>query len=197
MEKGVCCNFFCLLYVFLPLFCFFFSWNWYNSIGFLINFNQLIYWAAGQVLKCKGWNNQENQVAVSMISKRQLLMHPHVGSINERFVAFNRKESDKYLVNAASEHPFESEPSNSPLKALQGSLDAFYRFSRPHTVIGTVRFKELITLSWHYYTNSNYFKYLVCVSVCTHTHTHTQTMSSDFVRTIVNFLCFSVSRYWA
>ncbi|KAL3532784.1 hypothetical protein ACH5RR_006305 [Cinchona calisaya] len=93
---------------------------------------------SAQVLKCKGWNNIEKHLAVPLILKRQLLMCQNVGGINERFVAFYRKESDKYLVNAASEHPFESEPSKDPLKSIQGSLDAFYRFSRPHTVIGTV-----------------------------------------------------------
>ncbi|XP_071911319.1 homogentisate phytyltransferase 1, chloroplastic-like isoform X2 [Coffea arabica] len=88
-------------------------------------------------LKCKRWNNLEKQLAV--IPKRRLLMSQHVGSdSSQKFVAFCWKGSDKYLVNAVSEHPFESEPSNSPLKSLQASLDAFYRFSRPHTVIGTV-----------------------------------------------------------
>lgn len=88
-------------------------------------------------LKCKRWSNLEKELAV--IPKRQLLMSQHVGSDSSaKFVAFCWKRSDKHLVNAVSEHPFESEPSNSPLKSLQASLDAFYRFSRPHTVIGTV-----------------------------------------------------------
>lgn len=40
-------------------------------------------------------------------------------------------------MNASSDHPLEFESSNNPLKSIQGTVDAFYRFSRPHTVIGT------------------------------------------------------------
>ncbi|CAN0911145.1 Homogentisate phytyltransferase 1, chloroplastic, partial [Linum grandiflorum] len=47
----------------------------------------------------------------------------------------------KLVVNATSGQPLESEPggygSKSTLDSLKKSLDAFYRFSRPHTVIGT------------------------------------------------------------
>ncbi|XP_062086188.1 glycinol 4-dimethylallyltransferase-like [Humulus lupulus] len=41
-----------------------------------------------------------------------------------------------FLVNAADGQPLESEPKN-VLNSVKDSLDAFYRFSRPHTVIGT------------------------------------------------------------
>ncbi|CAN1329724.1 Homogentisate phytyltransferase 1, chloroplastic [Linum perenne] len=52
------------------------------------------------------------------------------------------KESrKKFVVNATSGQPLESEPggygSKNTLDSLKKSLDAFYRFSRPHTVIGT------------------------------------------------------------
>lgn len=47
----------------------------------------------------------------------------------------------KYLVNAASESPLESETAayrpKSLWESLQDALNAFYKFSRPHTVIGT------------------------------------------------------------
>ncbi|KAK7291879.1 hypothetical protein RIF29_07384 [Crotalaria pallida] len=47
----------------------------------------------------------------------------------------------KYVVKAASEHSFESESGAFDPKSIwvsvKDSLDAFYRFSRPHTVIGT------------------------------------------------------------
>lgn len=50
----------------------------------------------------------------------------------------------KFVVKAAPEQSFESEhPAFDPkniLVAVKNSLDAFYRFSRPHTVIGTVKF---------------------------------------------------------
>ncbi|KAK6944213.1 UbiA prenyltransferase family [Dillenia turbinata] len=46
-----------------------------------------------------------------------------------------------YLVNATSGNPLELGPgtysSNSSWNSLKNSLNAFYRFSRPHTVIGT------------------------------------------------------------
>ncbi|XP_019442394.1 PREDICTED: homogentisate phytyltransferase 1, chloroplastic-like [Lupinus angustifolius] len=49
--------------------------------------------------------------------------------------------SRKYVVKAASEQSFESEPQALDPKSIwdsaKSSLDAFYRFSRPHTVIGT------------------------------------------------------------
>lgn len=51
------------------------------------------------------------------------------------------KKSRKFLVNATSGHPLDSEPeaygSKSAWNSVQNALDAFYRFSRPHTVIGT------------------------------------------------------------
>ncbi|KAK6942444.1 UbiA prenyltransferase family [Dillenia turbinata] len=48
--------------------------------------------------------------------------------------AFYRRCNRTFLVNAASGHPLESGPS---WNSLKNSLNAFYRFSRPHTVIGT------------------------------------------------------------
>ena len=148
-KGGACCNFLCFFTVLFP-----FLVTSYNSeIGPLCWFYRISLEIIGLNvgllgLKCKRWNNLEKQLAV--IPKRRLLMSQHVGSdSSQKFVAFCWKGSDKYLVNAVSEHPFESEPSNSPLKSLQASLDAFYRFSRPHTVIGTVRFRDPAALSWH------------------------------------------------
>ncbi|KAK9097857.1 hypothetical protein Syun_024902 [Stephania yunnanensis] len=46
----------------------------------------------------------------------------------------------KGLAKATSGHPFESEPESSPSsswKSIRVAIDVFYRFSRPHTVIGT------------------------------------------------------------
>ncbi|MBA0874331.1 hypothetical protein Goshw_015281, partial [Gossypium schwendimanii] len=51
-----------------------------------------------------------------------------------------QKSNTKFLVNATSGHPLESEPKaypNTPWNSAKTALDAFYRFSRPHTVIGT------------------------------------------------------------
>ncbi|XP_059637370.1 homogentisate phytyltransferase 1, chloroplastic-like isoform X2 [Cornus florida] len=70
---------------------------------------------------------------------RQVVMH-YVERTDEQS-AFYQRRNTRYLVKAASGHPLESEPeayhSRKPWKSLQDALDAFYRFSRPHTVIGT------------------------------------------------------------
>ncbi|KAJ8750650.1 hypothetical protein K2173_015831 [Erythroxylum novogranatense] len=48
------------------------------------------------------------------------------------------KSKEKFLVHAASREPLESEPGAfNPKGSVFHSLHAFYRFSRPHTVIGT------------------------------------------------------------
>ncbi|KAK4782693.1 hypothetical protein SAY86_007067 [Trapa natans] len=56
-------------------------------------------------------------------------------------LSFHQRRSRTYLVNAASEHPLESDPgaygSKNPWNSMKNAVDAFYRFSRPHTVIGT------------------------------------------------------------
>ncbi|XVE71847.1 hypothetical protein DITRI_Ditri10aG0184500 [Diplodiscus trichospermus] len=51
-----------------------------------------------------------------------------------------QKSNTKFLVNATSGHPLESDPGaypKTPWNSVKNVLDAFYRFSRPHTVIGT------------------------------------------------------------
>jgi len=47
------------------------------------------------------------------------------------------KHKSRFRVNATAGQP-EAFDSNSKQKSFRDSLDAFYRFSRPHTVIGTV-----------------------------------------------------------
>ncbi|XP_058754745.1 homogentisate phytyltransferase 1, chloroplastic-like [Vicia villosa] len=53
----------------------------------------------------------------------------------------HRECNRKFIVKAAPEQSFESEQpdfdSKNFLDAVKNSIDAFYRFSRPHTVIGT------------------------------------------------------------
>ncbi|KAI5675309.1 hypothetical protein M9H77_06259 [Catharanthus roseus] len=92
---------------------------------------------AGNALKGKAWNNPKKLFAMPMIPQKQFPVRQHICGNNERFVSFYWRRKNDFLANAASEHPFESEPSNSPRKSLQDGLDAFYRFSRPHTIIGT------------------------------------------------------------
>ncbi|XP_022729299.1 homogentisate phytyltransferase 1, chloroplastic-like [Durio zibethinus] len=70
---------------------------------------------------------------------RQHIGKHHARGIHETSTAF-QKSNTKFLVNATSGYPHESEPEAYP-KSTQNSvinaMDAFYRFSRPHTVIGT------------------------------------------------------------
>ncbi|XP_075492385.1 homogentisate phytyltransferase 1, chloroplastic isoform X2 [Primulina tabacum] len=54
-----------------------------------------------------------------------------------RIVKLNSSRSLDSRVKSASEQSFESEPPKNPWNSPQHALDAFYRFSRPHTVIGT------------------------------------------------------------
>lgn len=83
---------------------------------------------------------------------RQHLVMQQDGSVNNNLSLYQRGHS-KFLVNAASEQPLESEPLSYQPKSLQGSLqdalNAFYKFSRPHTVIGTVKFLSLVFLQIH------------------------------------------------
>ena len=62
-----------------------------------------------------------------------------------------QRPNKRFLVNAADGQPLESEPKN-VLNSVKDSLDAFYRFSRPHTVIGTVGYLNLVGQS----QNSHY-----------------------------------------
>uniref|UniRef100_A0A2P2L3L4 Homogentisate phytyltransferase n=1 Tax=Rhizophora mucronata TaxID=61149 RepID=A0A2P2L3L4_RHIMU len=64
------------------------------------------------------------------------LKHP-IGSIVKRFT-INHGSDTKFSVHAASGQPFESDPgAYDPKRTVLSSLHAFYKFSRPHTVIGT------------------------------------------------------------
>ncbi|KAL8460175.1 hypothetical protein ACS0TY_031906 [Phlomoides rotata] len=107
-------------------------------------------------LKCKAFSNVERlyAVPVRLHVKRQNL---HDKSIGQRRITLNPRRDSKYIANSTSEHSLESprpdlnflpnsvsehilesEPSKSPWSSVQQALDVFYRFSRPHTVIGTV-----------------------------------------------------------
>ncbi|KAB5514374.1 hypothetical protein DKX38_028280 [Salix brachista] len=66
--------------------------------------------------------------------------HHHSGCTVKKSTIYQENNA-KFLVHAASGQPFESESGaynpESTSKSVQNALDAFYRFSRPHTVIGT------------------------------------------------------------
>lgn len=62
----------------------------------------------------------------------------------ERYTFFQKKDNRIQVRKAASNQPFETESGALSSKnygdSVRSFLDAFYRFSRPHTVIGTVTF---------------------------------------------------------
>lgn len=91
--------------------------------------------------RCRTWNILEHNCALRCQSN---LVRHNFGSFDDKF-AFNEKRKTRLLASAASEQPIESDPGachpQNRWKSMQNALDAFYRFSRPHTVIGTVRFK--------------------------------------------------------
>jgi hypothetical protein len=78
------------------------------------------------------------------VRPQQRLPRHHISRFEER-TTFYKRFDRKCLVNASSGHPLESEPGAYKPKNIWDSFknasDAFYRFSRPHTVIGTVKFK--------------------------------------------------------
>ncbi|XP_051148991.1 homogentisate phytyltransferase 1, chloroplastic-like [Andrographis paniculata] len=87
---------------------------------------------ASNFLECKGLSNVER-----LNARQNLMMHSH-SQIGQSNFMLNPRLNFKCLVKSTPGHPLESEPSGSPWKSVQLALDAFYRFSRPHTVIGTV-----------------------------------------------------------
>ncbi|CAI0427796.1 unnamed protein product, partial [Linum tenue] len=72
-----------------------------------------------------------------------------VKAIKERSFSQPRSHTKSLYVNATSgSQPLESEPgayggSKGVLDSVKNAVDAFYRFSRPHTVVGTVKFLHL------------------------------------------------------
>ncbi|KDO43842.1 hypothetical protein CISIN_1g0208381mg, partial [Citrus sinensis] len=91
-----------------------------------------------QVSRCKVWNIIDRTTVVKL--ERYHLKH-HIRGAKDRSI-YHQKIKIKHLANAASGHPLQSnQPDDykpkSPLNSVINALDAFYRFSRPHTVIGT------------------------------------------------------------
>lgn len=90
-----------------------------------------------QVFKGKAWKNPGKLFTMPMVLQNQYHFRRHAGGNNEGFASFYWRGKNNFRLKAASEQPFESEPSKKLQNSLQDGLDAFYRFSRPHTVIGT------------------------------------------------------------
>ncbi|KAJ1433469.1 UbiA prenyltransferase family [Sesbania bispinosa] len=85
------------------------------------------------------WNKRKIQNEYNFLRSSQPSLNYHYKGIEgePKYQECNRK----YVVKAAPEQSFESEPhafeTKNILDSVKNSLDAFYRFSRPHTVIGT------------------------------------------------------------
>ncbi|KAI8565843.1 hypothetical protein RHMOL_Rhmol03G0292200 [Rhododendron molle] len=87
--------------------------------------------------RCRVQNMLEKYHTVKL---QRGLVAQHVARNNEISSAYQSR-SAKHIANAASSQPLESEPGayhpKNPWESMQDALNAFYRFSRPHTVIGT------------------------------------------------------------
>ncbi|XP_062095069.1 homogentisate phytyltransferase 1, chloroplastic [Humulus lupulus] len=103
--------------------------NWRR--GNLKKFNFSGSYAAYNVSRFRAWNVREKHCCTGL--QPSSLKHCTKGI--ETSISYQRPNK-RFLVNAADGRPLESEPKN-VLNSVKDSLDAFYRFSRPHTVIGT------------------------------------------------------------
>ncbi|KAL0334395.1 UNVERIFIED_CONTAM: Homogentisate phytyltransferase 1, chloroplastic [Sesamum angustifolium] len=89
---------------------------------------------SAHVLRCKAFKSVQRLYAERLQEQRQNLMLQHV---KRSIITLNPRKHLKYIVSSASGHSLESEPPKTPWRSVQQAVDAFYRFSRPHTVIGT------------------------------------------------------------
>ncbi|KAI9392974.1 hypothetical protein POPTR_006G166100v4 [Populus trichocarpa] len=92
---------------------------------------------AVQDSSCRAWKILERQNAVRF-------QQHHSGCTVIKSKIYQENNA-KFLVHAASGQPPESGP-ESTSKSVRSTLDAFYRFSRPHTVIGTVKSKFVVQI---------------------------------------------------
>ncbi|MCD9639885.1 hypoxanthine-guanine phosphoribosyltransferase [Datura stramonium] len=90
-----------------------------------------------RVLKCKAWKRPKKHYSTSMKLQRQYMSRDYVGGGDGSIIAADKKLKGRFLLHASSEHPLESQPSKSLWNSVHDAIDAFYRFSRPHTIIGT------------------------------------------------------------
>lgn len=133
------------------IFCLFSPSWWQLTASFIGSY------AAVGVSRSRAWDILQRHYAVG--SQHQCLKHHTIGT-QENFTSY-RRHSKKFLVNATAGHPLESEPGAYNPKSIwttvKNATDAFYRFSRPHTVIGTVKF---LTVASSYLVLFQLFIYL-------------------------------------
>ncbi|KAJ0089475.1 hypothetical protein Patl1_14233 [Pistacia atlantica] len=83
------------------------------------------------------------RVRVSRAKSWNILEKSRVRAIEPRST-FHQRNNPKFLANSASGNPLDCEPEAYKPKSISDmvtkAIDAFYRFSRPHTIIGTVKF---------------------------------------------------------
>ncbi|XAR51154.1 homogentisate phytyltransferase [Bertholletia excelsa] len=86
--------------------------------------------------RCRAWDMQEQYRTMRL----QAQIAHNIGGSNRRS-AFYQPHNIKFRTNAILGQPLQSEPEpyhpNKTIKSIQDALNAFYRFSRPHTVVGT------------------------------------------------------------
>ncbi|KAK1414066.1 hypothetical protein QVD17_29805 [Tagetes erecta] len=70
-----------------------------------------------------------------VIQPQSSFLRHNIGGFNKSFLLY-RKQSTNLVASVVSEQPVGPDNIN-PQSSLPNALDAFYRFSRPHTVIGT------------------------------------------------------------
>ncbi|KAI7734407.1 hypothetical protein M8C21_011811, partial [Ambrosia artemisiifolia] len=70
-----------------------------------------------------------------VIRSQSNFVRHNIGRFNRSFL-LSRKHNTNIVASAVSEQPV-GPGDTSPQSSLPNALDAFYRFSRPHTVIGT------------------------------------------------------------
>ncbi|KAB2604831.1 homogentisate phytyltransferase 1 [Pyrus ussuriensis x Pyrus communis] len=93
-------------------------------------------YVAAKVSRCRAWDILESYCGVGF---QQHIFQQNTTDTKEKST-FYRRHDKKFLVNATAGHPLESEPEaynpKSIWNSIKNAIDAFYRFSRPHTVIG-------------------------------------------------------------
>lgn len=109
-----------------------------------------VFYLAIQGSRCKEWSPLEG---ICSVKYQRYLVEGHTVTDQKKSILCPTN-CRKRLVVACGGQPLESEPNVYDSKNLWNSvtsfLDAFYRFSRPHTVIGTVEFSTVLTFSLSY-----------------------------------------------
>ncbi|KAL6191714.1 hypothetical protein ACLB2K_038104 [Fragaria x ananassa] len=95
-------------------------------------------YTAVRVSRCREWDILQTYCSVGFLHPQQHLKHHNIGT-KENSTSYRRHKT--FLVNATAGHPLDSEPgaynAENIWNTIINATDAFYRFSRPHTVIGT------------------------------------------------------------